>query len=227
MKRQFKNRRGFTLIELLIVIALIALLITVLVPVMVGFLKGKGLSMAGNNISGFLAFGRGEAMNWRLPHVVVFHEEEVSVGTGTVVEIEEYAGPGLAIYRINPLDEDRTNVNEDGITFVRKLDFADSIGGSVDFADEWKQNAARGPMPDVPDAANTRFRDEYKILIRPDGRLMIPEDKPGYVIDKEEPTILNTDLTLTDGSRFVFLDFNSTTGAVKRSLIYDAEELGK
>lgn len=228
MNRQIENRKGFTLIELLIVIALIALLITVLVPVMVGFLKGKGLSMAGNNMAGYFAFARSEAMNWRLPHVIVFHEEETTIGQGTVVQVTERVGPGLALYRINPLDEDRSNnTDDDSIQYVRQLSFEDGIGGSVDFADEWKENAPRGPMVGVPAIANTRFRNSYKILVRPDGRLTIAEDKPGYVIDKDEPGFKNTDLALTDGSRYVFLDFNSTTGAVKRSLIYDADELGR
>jgi prepilin-type N-terminal cleavage/methylation domain-containing protein len=216
------NRKGFTLMELLVVIALVALLVTVMVPVMLNFMRGRGLSMAGNNIGGFVSFARSEAMNWRLPHVLVMHEEEFALSSGGEMDLTEYVGPGIAIYRINP-DFDASQ-DEQEITYVKQLNFSSGIGGNVDFAQGWKQDAPRGPLLDLPDSANTRFQGSYKILVRPDGRLIIPDDKPGYVLDTGDVSNLDTDLILSDGDRYVFMDFNSATGAVKRSTVIDASE---
>lgn len=222
MRFKRNNRKGFTLMELLVVIALVALLVTVMVPVMLSFMAGRGLSMAGNNIAGFVSFARSEAMNWRLPHVLVMHEEEIERNVqGSVVDTNEYIGPGIAIYRIN---KDH-GPDEEEITYVRQLDFSTGIGGSVDFADAWKREAPRGPLLDLPDSANTRFQGMYKILVRPDGRLIIPRDKPGYVLDTGDVSRYDTDLVVGDGNRYVFLDFNSATGAVKRSTVIDASEV--
>lgn len=221
MNARRTNRKGFTLMELLVVIALIALLVTVMVPVMLNFMKGRGLSMAGNNVSGFFAFARSEAMNWRLQHVIVAHEEAYSRGTeGTVVDITESIGPGLAVYRINP---DHAP-DELEITFVRQLNFSAGIGGNVQFAESFKQDAPHGPLLDLPDSVNSEFQGMYKILVRPDGRLVIPGDLPGYVLDTDNVRSLKTDMTLTDDDRYVFLDFNSATGAVKRSDVINAED---
>ncbi|MCA8910922.1 MAG: hypothetical protein KDB82_04410, partial [Planctomycetes bacterium] len=206
---------------LLVVIAIISLLVTVMVPVMLGFMKGRGLSMSGNNIGGFVAFARSEAMNTRQKHAIVFYEEPTVLNEGGAVPLS--AGPGMVVFRI---DED-LGPDEQTVNYVKQLDFEGQIGGSVDFAPSWKERAPRGPNTYLPDAANSRFSGLYKIVVLEDGRLIIPEDKPGYVLDTNETKSLKTDLVLTDGDRFVYLDFNSATGAVKRSVVMTREETGE
>jgi hypothetical protein len=56
---------------------------------------------------------------------------------------------------------------------------------------------------------------------------VIPDDKPGYIIDTGETKALRTDLALTDGDRFVYIDVNAATGAVKRSAVMNREEVGE
>lgn len=219
MRGKLGLKRGFTLMELLVVIALVAILVTVMVPVMLKLLKGKGLSMIGNNISGFIAFSRTEAMNTRQTHVLVFYTERETLSTDSGLPLE--IGPGIALYRINPNPTGDDKV----VNYVKQLDFTDSIGGSVNFADAWKREAPRGPGIGLPDSVNDAFRSQYKIVVQPDGRLIIPEDKPGYVLDEGRTKGIKTDLVLTDdGERYVFIDFNSATGAVKRSKVVYRED---
>lgn len=216
-----QGKRGFTLMELLVVIAIIAMLVTVMVPVMLGFMKGRGLSMSGNNIGGFIAFARSEAMNTRQTHVIVCFEQAEDGDPGALVPLT--IGPGMAVYRI---DKD-PGPNERTVNYVKQLDFAGQIGGSVDYAPSWKERAPRSASTYLPDAANTRFAGKYKIVVLPNGRLIIPEDIPGYVLDTGETSQLKTDLALTDGDRFVYIDINSATGAVKRSVVMTREETGE
>jgi prepilin-type N-terminal cleavage/methylation domain-containing protein len=213
-------RRAFTLIELLVVIAVISLLVAVLVPVMISFLKGRGLTMVGNNIAGFIAFARGEAMNTRLSHVIVMYPESEEI-TGPDAVVPLYVGPGMACFRINPNPEPGEQV----ITFARQLDFAADIGGSeIVFAERWRRHAPVGPVHELPPVVNERFGDKYMLVMRPDGRVVIPGDKPGYRLDTDDLRGLDTDLILKSGGRYVFIDLNSATGAVKRSPVLTPED---
>lgn len=223
MKRQ---RRNFTLMELLVVIAIVAMLVTVMVPVMLRFMKGRGLSMSGNNIGGFIAFARSEAMNTRQTHVIVCYTEEEALG-GQAQESDAltfYLGPGMAVFRINPNPQPGTDQQE--INYVKQLDFQDQIGGAVKFAPRWVDESPKGPIDNyLSEGANSRFAGKYKIAVLADGRLIIPQDKPGYVLDSGETRNLNADLILTDDDRFVYIDINPATGAVKRSTVLDREEV--
>ena len=225
MNRMRKSKLGFTLMELLVVIAIIAMLVTVMVPVMLKFMKGRGLSMAGNNIGGFIAFARGEAMNTRQTHVIVAYIEPEQI-TPDGSEFSIYAGPGMVIYRINPNPNKQQNPDEEMINYVRQIDFAGQIGGAVEFAQSWKQNAPTGPIENyLPEQVNSKFAGKYKIVILPDGRLIIPQDHPGYILDSGETRNLKADLVLTDSERYVYIDINSATGAVKRSNVLESDEV--
>ena len=213
------SRLGFTLMELLVVIALVAILVTVMVPVVLKAMKGKGLSMIGNNIAGFVAFSRTEAMNTRQTHVIVFYVDRQSLSTDSGLPLD--IGPGMALYRINP----NATGDDKIINYVKQLDFTGTIGGDVNFADAWQREAQTGPILGLLESANKEFAGKYKIAILPDGRLLIPEDKPGYVLDEGKTKGIKTDLVLTDdGERYVFIDFNSATGAVKRSKVVNRED---
>lgn len=213
------GRLGFTLMELLVVIALVAILVTVMVPVVLKAMKGKGLSMIGNNIAGFVAFSRTEAMNTRQTHVIVFYVDRQSLSTDSGLPLD--IGPGMALYRINP----NATGDDKIINYVKQLDFTGTIGGDVNFADAWQREAQTGPILGLHESANKEFAGKYKIAILPDGRLLIPEDKPGYVLDEGKTKGIKTDLVLTDdGERYVFIDFNSATGAVKRSKVVNRED---
>ncbi len=214
-----RGNRGFTLMELLVVIALVALLVTVMVPVMLNFLRGRGLGMAGNNIAGFFAYARGEAMNRRMPHAVVYYFEEDTLPTGGI--FEDRVGPGMVLFRINP----RPRLGEPEITYVRQLSFAGGIGGTIDFAGSWKARAQTTPVSrNETDASKSAFRGKYRVWLETDGRMQIPDDQPGYVLDTDQTRNIRTDLVITDGERFVFMDLNGATGGIKRSGIINAED---
>lgn len=219
------NRRGFTLMELMVVIAIVAMLVTVMVPVILGFMKGRGLSMSGNNIGGFVAFARSEAMNSRMTHVIVCYTEEEQIPTPGS-DIPLFVGPGMALFRVNPNFANSQRPGEAEINYVRQLDFGGQIGGEVKFSTRWTQESPKGPINFyLTDGANDRFKNKFKIAVLPDGRLIIPEDKPGYVLDTDQTRGLRTDLVLTDGDRFVYIDINSATGAVRRSIVYERSEV--
>jgi prepilin-type N-terminal cleavage/methylation domain-containing protein len=214
-----KRLRGFTLMELLVVIALIALLATVMVPVMVNFMKGRGLGMIGNSLAGFVAAVRTDAMNTRDTHVMVFYEERVDITPeGSMLRLQ--VGPGVAAWRVNSHYEP----GADRLTYVRHIDFTQQFGGDITYPRTWSRQAPRGPIIGLPDYVNTRFEDHYKIAVRPDGRMVILDDKPGYVLDMNVTRGLDTDLVLTDGTRFLFVDFNALTGNVKRSHVIHQSE---
>ncbi|MBX3460319.1 MAG: prepilin-type N-terminal cleavage/methylation domain-containing protein [Planctomycetes bacterium] len=220
MQRPTVAGRGFTLMELLVVVALIALLVTVMVPVMLSFMKGRGLGMIGNNFAGFVAFARTEAMNTRQTHVIVTYFEEESLNLGG--EFDRKAGPGVVLWRLNP---NPTPGSDDlRINYVKQLDFEGGIGGSVDFAKSWKSRAPLGPSLSISDEANQKFVGKYKLVLLPDGRVEVPEDKPGYVLDTGQTKGIRTDMVLTDGTYIVFVDINPATGAMKRSPRVDYED---
>lgn len=215
--------RAFTLVELMVVIAIISLLITVMVPVMIKFMKGRGLTMAGNNVAGFMTYGRSEAMNKRDPHVIVFYPETIDV-TPEDSTLKQEAGPGLVMYRV------RSNPKPDQnkIEFVRELTFGSQIGGDLLFADEWLGSCYKGASPELDDAANSdrRLANFYKIVIRPDGRANVPQDRPGYMLDTmdvEDATGITSDIVLTDGENILFVDINPATCAVRRGIVVEAE----
>lgn len=217
--------KGFTLVELLVVIALIALLMTVMVPVLLRFISGRGLGMTGNNVAGFIAFARTEAMNTRQTHLVVMLEEQKDF-TQSDSSLSLLIGPGLALFRINPAPKgDR----EQQINFVKELSFEAQLGTTINYTDTWKSSRVPNPVSalDLPQAVRTRFANMYVLFMRADGRILIPDDKPGYVLDLQASPRLKTDLVLTDGTRYLFMDVNAATGAVRRSPALNEEEVGK
>ena len=217
-----KSGKAFTLVELLVVIALISLLVTVMVPVVLTLFKGKGLSMAGNNLGGFIAYGRTEAMNSRRPHVMVFYNELTTIQEPGGLPLD--VGPGIVLYRINEIGTQ----DKPQIELVHQLNFESAIGGDVTFDQTWWKKAQKGNISDIGDAANDRFRGFVKVVIRNDGRLVMLENKPGYVIDTGQTHNLDTDIILTDDSEnFIFIDLNPATGAVKSTPVYSADDLGK
>jgi len=211
---------GFTLVELLVVIALIALLMTVMVPVVLRFMSGRGLGMAGNNIAGFVAFSRTEAMNTRQTHVIAMYTEEKDI-SNVESSLVQKVGPGMVLFRINP----NPTGNDKIVNFVKQLSFTAQLGSDIRFTDKWLRKADTKNLTGLPDAANRQFAGMYKLVLRTDGRIMVPNDIPGYVLDLKDLRKVQTDIMLTDGSRYLLIDINAATGAVRRSPALEAEEV--
>ncbi len=208
---------GFTLVELLVVIALISLLLAVMVPVMMAFMRGRGLRMAANSIQGFVSFARTEALNTRQPHILVFMTEQTThKNTGESLPMK--MGPGIALFRIN----NAPGNNEAALTFVREYNLADQLGDDVDFAANWKRKFETSAPVGLGELAtaeiNRSFSKNYKIVIRMDGRSEVINDKPGYLLDTNATKGPNdSDVVLEDSTRFLFIDINPATTNVRAS----------
>jgi hypothetical protein len=159
-------------------------------------------------------------MNRRQRHVIVYYYEEENLELGG--EFEGRAGPGMVLWRIN----EQPTGDDQEVNYVKQLDLSGVLGGSVDFAGEWKEKVKRTPPAGkaLPAKAKTMFSNKYHIVIGDDGMLIMPQDFPGYVLDAADSRDLMTDLVLTDGDRYVFMDINATTGAVKRTGIIDQQD---
>lgn len=216
------NKKAFTLVELLVVIALIALLVAVLVPVVITFMSGRGLRMAGNSVQGFFSFSRSEALNTRQPHIIVCYPVETALDVGGPVP--RAVGPGFAVFRVD-VTNDKV---DDAIVFVKEFRL-DHLGADIEFATRWQQEIQRLPITGfgrLDGDLNERFGDYYHIVMRQDGRAQIPGDRPGYTIDRDTPEGMVGDIVLQDTRRFLFIDVNPATGGVRSSETYLKEETG-
>ncbi|MCC6574088.1 MAG: prepilin-type N-terminal cleavage/methylation domain-containing protein [Planctomycetes bacterium] len=217
-----RTKQAFTLVELLVVIALISLLVAVLVPVVITFMSGRGLRMAGNNVQGFFAFSRSEALNSRQPHIIVCYPVATELDVGG--PIMRTIGPGFAVFRID-VTNDKT---EDAIVFLKEFRL-DQLGDDINFPDRWQSEYERTPLTGfgrLDGDINERFGDYYRIVMRQDGRAIIPGDKPGYTIDRDTPEGMVGDIVLQDARRFLFIDVNPATGGVRSSETFLKEETG-
>lgn len=217
-----RKNRAFTLIELLVVIALISLLMAVLVPVVITFMSGRGLRMAGNNVQGFFAFARSEALNTRQPHIVVIYPKETPLKTGGPVA--RLIGPGFAVFRIDTTTEQEA----DAVVFVKEFKI-ETLGPDIEFSPYWLSQFDRTPLTGfgrVDAVLNQQFGESYRIVMRSDGRAQIPGDRPGYTIDRDSPKGMVGDIVLQDRARFLFVDVNPATGGVRTSETFLKEETG-
>jgi competence protein ComGC len=68
----FRRNRGVTLMEIMAVIIIIVMVIGIAVPSIIGISRGQGVNLGGSMTSSSLLVARGNAMNMRTRHRMVF-----------------------------------------------------------------------------------------------------------------------------------------------------------
>lgn len=241
-----RGKRGFTLIELIVVIAIIVILAAVLVPVAQMLLMGRSLRMARNTIDGYLGGVRLEAVNRGKPILLAIlppkTDDEgdselwpIKVASPEGSDRIEELGEGIVAFMLEGYDPhtggDRNQAWHRVRYLGRNLIFESKFRGGVTVhpkkLEEWAGAGSRLPTSLRIDYAALDSiqlpKNSFLIYVREDGVAMIPQDRPGFIVDQGRAARLDADLVLTDSRSTAFLDISPVLRV--RGVLVDNEEL--
>lgn len=219
------QRRGFTLVELLVVIAIVLILSVVVISTM-GLLTRRSLKTARNSFAGYFEGIRSQAVNSNSAIVVavlpgkrgepVHYPLTVKQGdSSTTINV----GPGIVAFMVNRrafggANSSKVPVWERLLYLDRDFIFEKELTEEIEIVPatvrRWQQSkwpvfehvsAQDLKQVGIPDGA-------LVMLIRADGKTVIPGDVPGYVVDRADPKQLDGDIVLGDGTSLLFLDIS-------------------
>lgn len=225
-----KRKSAFTLIELIVVIAIIVLLVVVLGGVLIRIFGSRGISMARNSIDGYLNGLRLEAINRGTPILVVLvkpengdplSERDLVVADERDARDSITVTPGFYAFFV-----DREAPRSDPV--YRRIRY---MNRDLVFVDEFYQEVTLSQdmaSPDLPDdfekvgvtisdlkdlkvigsAGSIQQSGAYVILIRPDGRAIIPGDVPGFVMEQAKAEEADGDIVVVDQENVLLIDIS-------------------
>ncbi len=245
--RPRKGISGFTLVEMIVVIAIILLLVAVLINTLDLF-GGRSLRMARNSVAGYFDGLRGDAVNRNASILIAVlpNKGEDLVQYNIVVKqgegkTEVPIGPGFVPFIIrndvtgkSPQPWERLLYLDRNFLFENEFSPNPPVQIHPLLLERWKKT---GLPPAIENISAQELKavgippHAYVLVIRPDGRFVIPGDVPGYIVDaagsrdaggnSQQPNQLNGDLVLEDSDSIFFLDVNPL-GRVRGHLIaYD------
>lgn len=232
------SQRGFTIVELLAVIFIIILLGFLLLPVAMGLLGGgRSLPLIRNSIDGYFNGLRMEAANRNLPMIIALlppqpndtlttYRLKTRNAKGAQIDVE--VTPGFYAFYYD-LTKPRSASAEERLIYVgRNLVFEDEFAGDVELHPDLFKGKPPAPSQKAWEdigvfvsSLNTigiPTDKAYLILVRADGKALIPGDVSGYQMESNSVSRLTSDLVFRDDSRTLFLDVSANLKVRDRML---------
>ena len=230
--RRKNHQTGFTLIELMVVLLIIGLMLVVLVTNLNKLLGKRGLNMVASTLSGYFETIRGEAVNAGDDLLIVIIPAGEAVFTVADANGSQRAmtvGPGIYPFIVNPQARKDMQPWERLMYMGRDLVFENKFNSLVIHEAKYAQwQGMKYPLfprvlqhdleaIGIPKGAMLYF-------LQSDGRVNVPGDVPGFIIDAGAIDRLDGDLIFRDQSAAVFLDVSPLFG-VRATEAINAEQL--